>query len=62
MKPSPETLNRFKRIFKEEFGEELTDEAAFEKFSRLVNALRVIISGCLDIPDKSDTLGPERRR
>ena len=62
MKPSQKTLDRFKKIYEEEFGEELTDDAAFEKFSRLVNVLRVIMSGRLDIPDKSGTLGPERRR
>lgn len=61
MKPSQEVLDRFKKIYREEFGEELTDQAAFEKFLRLVNALRVIIYGRLDIAEESGTLGPKSR-
>lgn len=61
MKPSQEVLDKFKRIYHEEFGEELTDQAAFEKFLRLVNALRVIIYGRLDMAEGSGTLGPKSR-
>lgn len=61
MKPSREVLDRFKKIYREEFGEELTDKAAFEKFLRLVNVLRVIIYGRLDITEESGNLGPKSR-
>jgi len=59
MKPSPEALDRFKKIYKEEFGEELTDEAAFERFSRLINVVRIVVYGRLDTAQKSDNLGPQ---
>ena len=59
MKPSPETLDRFKKIYKDEFGEELTDEAAFEKFSRLINVVRIVVYGRLDTAQKGDNLGPQ---
>jgi hypothetical protein len=61
MKPSQEVLDRFKKIYREEFGKELTDKAAFEKFLRLVNVLRVIIYGRLDINEESGNLGPKSR-
>ena len=57
MKPSPEALDRFKKIYKEEFGEELTDEAAFERFSRLINVVRIVVYGRLDTAQKGDNLG-----
>lgn len=57
MKPDPETILKFKTIYKEEFGEELSDEAAFEKFSRVVNVLRIIVYGRLDTPEESGNLG-----
>lgn len=59
MKPDPETINKFKAIYEEEFGEELSDEAAFEKFSRAVNVLRIIVHGRLDTPKESGNLGPK---
>lgn len=43
MKPSNETIEKFKRIYFEEFGEEISKEEAYEKFRRLVNLLRVIL-------------------
>ena len=61
MKPDPETIKKFKEIYKEEFGEEISDEVAFDRFSRLLNFLRVVIYGRLDIPNEGDTLGPRRR-
>lgn len=42
MKPDKETLEQFKKIYQEEFNEELSDEAALEQFSRLINALRIL--------------------
>ena len=59
MKPSQEVLDRFKKIYHEEFGEELTDKAAFEKFLRLINVLRVIAYGRLDIAEENGNLGPK---
>ena len=59
MKPSAETLDRFKKIYKEEFGEELTDEDAFERFSRLINVVRIVVYGRLDTVQKGDNLGPQ---
>jgi hypothetical protein len=59
MKPSREVLDRFKKIYREEFGEELSDQATFERFLRLVNVLRVIIYGRLDINEESGNLGPK---
>jgi hypothetical protein len=59
MKLDPETMIKFKELYKEEFGEELSDDAAFEKFLRLVNALRVIVYGRLDITEESGNLGPK---
>lgn len=59
MKPSVEIIDKFKRLYKEEFEEELSDEAAVEKFSRVVNVLRVIIYGHLDTPEESGNLGPK---
>lgn len=61
MKPSQEVLDRFKKIYREEFGEELSDEVAFDKFLRLVNALRVIVYGRLDIAEESGNLGPKNK-
>jgi len=48
MKPNKETIDEFKRIFKEEFGEELDDKTAYDRFTRLTNFLRVIY-----YPDKT---------
>lgn len=59
MKPSQETLDTFKKIYREEFGQELDNKVAFEKFLRLVNVLRVIVYGRLDITEESGILGPK---
>jgi hypothetical protein len=60
MKPDQKTIEQFKNIYKEEFGEELSDQEAYERFSRLVNVLRVICfpetSSRLDKPDGYDTV------
>ena len=44
MKVDPDTLERFKKAYEEEFGEALNDQEAFERFTRLVNVLRIILS------------------
>lgn len=43
MSPSKDTIEEFKRIYQEEFGETISDSQAYEKFLRLVNLLRVIL-------------------
>ncbi len=37
-----EVLDKFKSIYKEEFGEEITDREAEDKFGRLINVLGII--------------------
>jgi hypothetical protein len=43
MSPSKETIEEFKKIYQDEFGETISDSQAYEKFLRLVNLLRVIL-------------------
>ena len=43
MKPSQETIEKFRKAYDEEFGEEISAEEAYERFLRLVNFLRVIL-------------------
>jgi hypothetical protein len=43
MKPSERTIEEFKKIYRAEFGEEISDSQAYEKFLRLVNLLRVVL-------------------
>jgi hypothetical protein len=44
MKPSKETIKSFKRIYVEEFEEEISTDVAYDKFLRLVNFLRAFSS------------------
>jgi hypothetical protein len=44
MKPDQKTLDEFKSIYKEEFEEELDDEEAYDRFSRLINVMRILTS------------------
>ena len=43
MKPSEKTIEEFKKIYQDEFGERISDSQAYEKFLRLVNLLRVVL-------------------
>ena len=43
MKPSDETIEKFQRLYFEEFKEQISKEEAYEKFLRLANLLRVIL-------------------
>jgi hypothetical protein len=43
MKPSEKTIEEFKKIYQEEFGETISDTQAYEKFLRLVNLLRIVL-------------------
>lgn len=36
-------LDEFKRIYFEEFGEQISSKEAYDKFLRLINLLRVIL-------------------
>jgi hypothetical protein len=42
MQLSKEAIEEFKQIYKEEFGEEISDQEAMEKAVRLINLMRVI--------------------
>jgi len=43
MRLSRETIEEFRKIYKQEFGEDITDKEAYDKFLRLVNLLRVVL-------------------
>lgn len=43
MKPNKGTIEEFKNIYQDEFGETISDSQAYEKFLRLVNLLRVAL-------------------
>ena len=64
MKPDDEILAQFKRLYKEEFGEELSDKEALERFSRLANFLRILYFPAarrpLDKPAGYDTVRTEK--
>lgn len=40
-----ETLEKFKAIYKNEFGEDIDDKEALDGFTRLVNVVRIVIYG-----------------
>lgn len=42
MKPTSETIDEFKRLYAQEFGEELSDAEAYERFLSPLNVLRII--------------------
>ena len=44
MKPNEKTLEAFKKLYQDEFGEIISDSQAYEKFLRLVNLLRVVLN------------------
>ena len=50
MRLSKEAIEEFRKVYKEEFAEKITDREACEKFLRLVNLLRAI----LKVPTKRD--------
>jgi hypothetical protein len=50
MNPKKETIEEFKKMYQEEFGEEISDTQAYEKFLGLVNLLRAI----LKVPTRKD--------
>lgn len=42
MKPDEKTIEKFRQLYSEEFGEEISKREALEKFLRLINFVRVI--------------------
>ncbi len=43
MEPTPEGLKEFKKIYKEEYGTDLTDEEANKEGSNLLNFFKLLI-------------------
>jgi hypothetical protein len=43
MKIDQGTLDEFTKLYKEEFGETLTPEEAYDKFLRLLTVVRVVV-------------------
>jgi hypothetical protein len=58
MKPSDEIIQKFRKIYFEEFGEEISREVAYKKFLGLVNLLRVILRPPFQKDSDSEYLGP----
>jgi len=55
---SRESLEKFKRLYKKRFGEELSDQVALDKATRLVNLYRAVYA-----PDliKSEVKKPKKK-
>ena len=53
---SKTSLEKFKTIYKEEFGEELSDQEAMEKATKFLNLMKVIMK---PIPKDTVNLGNE---
>ena len=58
MKPDNEIIEKFREIYFEEFGEEISKEEAYDKFLRIVNLLRTILKTSSKKDQDVDTLGP----
>jgi hypothetical protein len=56
MKPSKETIENFKKIYQDEFGQTISDSQAYEKFLRLVNLLKVVLKEPSPNGRKSDMI------
>jgi hypothetical protein len=57
MKPDYSTIEKFRKIYLDEFGEEISQREAYERFLRLINVLRVIFD--MPDPDWSDKEAPQ---
>lgn len=51
MKPDDATIEKFQKIYFDEFNERISREEAYERFSRLVNVARIIIHSDADKQD-----------
>jgi dsDNA-binding SOS-regulon protein len=58
MKPSKEIIEKFQKIYFEEFGEEISKEEAYDKFLRTVNLLRTILKTSSKKDQDVETPGP----
>ena len=50
MKPSDQLIEKVRKFYLEEFGEEISHEQAYERFMRLVTVLRIILQ---PLPEQS---------
>lgn len=57
MQPSDELIEKFRKAYIEEFGEEITRQQAYEKFLRLANLLRVILRPRPVLKQRDEPLG-----
>jgi hypothetical protein len=56
MKPSDEIIEKFQKLYYQEFGEEISRQQAHEKFMRVVNLVRVIIRpNAINTADSANT-------
>jgi hypothetical protein len=58
MKINNEIIEKFRKVYFEEFGEEISKEEAYDKFLRIVNILRTILKTSSKKDQDVDTLGP----
>jgi len=59
MIPSKEAIEEFKKIYKKEFGEELSDQDATERATKLLNLMEVIYK---PIPQKEHEKTPKAKK
>ena len=62
MKPPKEIIDKFKELMLQEFNEELTDDAAYEKFDRMDSVLRIVFRVKLDRAKEGDILGARSKQ
>lgn len=48
MRIGQNTLDEFKRIYKKEFEEEMDDKEAYDRFTRLINVMKILTSKNID--------------
>jgi hypothetical protein len=58
MKPSDEIIEKFQRIYFEEYGEQLSKEEAYDNFMSLVDLLRIILRPVKKQSQDSEKPGP----
>ncbi len=58
MKPTDETIEKFQKIYFEEFGKEISKEEAHENFLSLVNVLEIILRAAPELSQGCEDPGP----
>ncbi len=58
MKPSDEIIEKFQRIYFEEYGEQLSKEEAYDNFMSLADLLRVFLRPVKKQSQDSEKPGP----